>query len=148
MPKLKKIHKTFILQHLAMFSTPQEVAALVKEEFGIEIDRRHVFYYDAEMNFDLPKAWRSLFETTRDRFLAEISAIPIANKAYRLRELNRMYQNHKSSRLQNPVEMRAILEQAAKESGDAYTNRRELTSKDGTPLELNSVVILPNDREI
>jgi hypothetical protein len=36
------------------------------------------------------KKWVDLFNHTRDRFLNEISDIPIANKAYRLRVLQRM----------------------------------------------------------
>jgi hypothetical protein len=38
----------------------------------------------------LAKKWVDLFNATRDRFLNEISDIPIANKAYRLRVLQRM----------------------------------------------------------
>ncbi|MGV1223480.1 DUF2280 domain-containing protein, partial [Klebsiella pneumoniae] len=71
---------------------------------------------------------------TRDRFLNEISDIPIANKAYRLRVLQRM--STTAEGMKNLGMTAQLLEQAAKEVGDAYSNKQkvELTGKDGGPL--------------
>jgi hypothetical protein len=52
-----------------------------------------------------------------------------------LKELDSIYHAQKQAKLKNPVEMRAVLEQAAKESGGQYTNRHELTGKDGGPMQ-------------
>ncbi|MDH8602355.1 DUF2280 domain-containing protein, partial [Klebsiella pneumoniae] len=74
-----------------------------------------------------------LFNRTRDRFLNEISDIPIANKAYRLRVLQRM--STTAEGMKNLGMTAQLLEQAAKEVGDAYSNKQkfELTGKDGGP---------------
>ena len=60
--------------------------------------------------------------------------IPIANKAYRLRVLQRM--STTAEGMKNLGMTAQLLEQAAKEVGDAYSNKQkvELTGKDGGPL--------------
>lgn len=64
--------------------------------------------------------------------MADVSTIPIAQQAYRLRVLQRSLVKVEG---QGNVSMVAqLLEQAAKESGGAFTNRRELTGKGGGPL--------------
>lgn len=124
-----------------MFSTPQEVVDLVKENFDFAIERSHVFYYDASKNSKIHKKWKEIFDVTRKNFLEDVSTIPIANRAYRMRELDRIYGNQKrqSAKLQNPVEMRATLKQAAEEEGGAFTNRRELTGRNGEPVQIAPV---------
>jgi hypothetical protein len=72
----------------------------------------------------LAKKWVDMFNTTRDRFLNEISDIPIANKAYRLRVLQRMSTDAES--MKNMGMTAQLLEQAAKEVGDVYTNKQKV----------------------
>ena len=71
----------------------------------------------------LAQKWVELFNLTRDRFLNEISGIPIANKAYRLRVLDRMAT--RAEGMKNLALTAEIIEQAAKECGDAYTNKHK-----------------------
>ncbi|PLN04446.1 hypothetical protein CWN24_21665 [Klebsiella pneumoniae] len=71
----------------------------------------------------LAQKWVDLFNRTRDRFLNEISDIPIANKAYRLRVLDRMAA--RAEGMKNLALTAEIIEQAAKECGDAYTNKHK-----------------------
>lgn len=71
----------------------------------------------------LAQKWVDLFNRTRDRFLNEISDIPIANKAYRLRVLDRMAT--RAEGMKNLALTAEIIEQAAKECGDAYTNKHK-----------------------
>lgn len=123
MSELSKEIQTFIVQQLAMYQTPQEIVGLVKENFEVEISRQQAFYYNADMNPKLPKKWREIFNATRENFLTDVSSIPIAQKSFRLRELDKIYQNQKSAKSQNTKAMKDTLEQAAKESGDAFTNR-------------------------
>ncbi|HDE2557988.1 TPA: DUF2280 domain-containing protein, partial [Klebsiella pneumoniae] len=52
------------------------------------------------------------------------SDIPIANKAYRLRALDRMMTKAESMR--NMALAASLMEQAAKECGDAYTNKQKV----------------------
>jgi hypothetical protein len=134
MARLSEDVKTFIVQRLACYDTPQQVADAVKEEFGLAVDRRQVQLYDPERTGKKPAAkWCAIFEATRKQFLEAIDTIPIANKAVRLRRLDRMARE--AERRGNYVLTAQLLEQAAKETGGVYTNRRELTGRDGGPIE-------------
>lgn len=128
--KLTGAVQLFIVQQLATFEKPSAVLAALKENFGVEVAFQAVAYYDIS-NPNLPKKWKQVFEETRARFLEDTAAIPIANKAFRLKELDRLYHRTKATRLENPVDQRATLEQAAKEAGDAFTNRQKI-EHDGT----------------
>lgn len=126
--KLTKQMQIFVVQQLAMFERPNEVRKLLSENFGVEIALPSILNYDIS-NPKLAKNWKELFQKTRNDFIEKVNDIAIANKAFRLRELNTLYHTQKQSKLQNPVEMRSILEQGAKESGDAYTNKRDINIK-------------------
>lgn len=139
MATLSDKHKNFIVEQLAMYSTPQEVADLVKNQFGIELARSQVNNYDPTTSYYKgSKKWLEIYTTVRQKFLTETSSIAVANKAYRLRELDTIYKNQKSSKIQNTVAMKDTLEQAAKESGDAFTNRKEISGPNGKPVEFQS----------
>ncbi|UPF01759.1 DUF2280 domain-containing protein [Pseudomonas mosselii] len=116
--------KAFIVQALACFDTPSQVAAAVREEFGIEVTRQQCESHDPTKRSgkDLAKRWVTLFEDTRARFREETAEIPIANRAYRLRALGRMVE--KVEGMRNYGLALQILEQAAKEVGDVYVNRK------------------------
>nr|WP_314563301.1 DUF2280 domain-containing protein [uncultured Pseudomonas sp.] len=116
--------KAFIVQALACFDTPSQVAAAVKEEFGIEVSRQQCESHDPTKyaGRDLAKRWRVLFEDTRKRFREETAGIPIANRAHRLRTLGRMAE--KAEGMRNLALTAQLLEQAAKEVGDVYVNRQ------------------------
>lgn len=117
--------KAFIVQSLACFEPPTKVIELVKQEFGLEVSRQQVSQYSPSnaMAAKLSQKWVDLFEVTRSRFQAEISDIPIANKAYRLRVLDRMATN--AEKMKNFGMTSQLIEQAAKEMGDAYTNKHK-----------------------
>ena len=116
--------KAFIVQALACFDTPSQVAAAVREEFGLEVTRQKCEAHDPTKRAgrDLAKRWVTLFEDTRKRFREETAEIPIANRAYRLRALGRMVE--KVEGMRNYGLALQILEQAAKEVGDVYVNRQ------------------------
>lgn len=116
--------KAFIVQALACFDTPAQVAASVREEFGLEVTRQQCESHDPTKSAgrDLAKRWRTLFEDTRKRFREETADIPIANRAYRLRALARMAE--KVEGMRNYGLALQILEQVAKEVGDVYVNRK------------------------
>ncbi|EHK65287.1 hypothetical protein KYC_17372 [Achromobacter arsenitoxydans SY8] len=87
----------------------------------------------------LAKKWADLFEATRKRFREEVAEIPIADQAFRLRALGKIYERHISRG--NVVGAAGVLEQAAKEVGGAFTNRREHTGAGGGPIEQKAVVV-------
>lgn len=93
MAALKEPIKIFIVQSLACFETPQQVADTVKQEFKIEVSRQQVSLYDPTkyVGRNLSKKLKDLFEQTRRDFKTNIYDIPLANKAVRLKELQKMY---------------------------------------------------------
>lgn len=137
MAALKPDVKAYIIQSLACFDTPTLVVESVQKEFGLKITRQQAESHDPTKvsGKALAKKWVDLFYTTRERFKTEISDIPIANKAYRLRVLDRMAT--RTETMKNYALAAQIVEQAAKECGDAYTNRQKVehTGKDGGPIE-------------
>ncbi|HGD3421919.1 TPA: DUF2280 domain-containing protein [Enterobacter hormaechei] len=125
MATLKGEVKAFIVQSLACFDTPSQVVELVKKEFGLSITRQQVESHDPTKanGKGLAQKWVDMFNATRERFQNEISDIPIANKAYRLRVLDRMAT--RAEGMKNLALTAEIIEQAAKECGDAYTNKHK-----------------------
>jgi len=132
--KLSDEVKTYIVQSLACFDSPSVVAKAVKAEFNVEASRQLVESHDPNKvaASGLAEKWRQLFIETRKAFLADTSQIGISHRAVRLRALQRMAE--KAEGQGNMVLAASLMEQAAKEVGDSYTNRREVTGKDGAPL--------------
>jgi hypothetical protein len=126
--------KAFIVQALACFDTPSQVAELVQKEFGLTITRQQVESHDPTKTSGkcLAKRWVTLFEDTRKRFREDTADIPIANRAFRLRALGRMAERAES--IKNLALAAQLMEQAAKETGGAYTNKQQvdLSSTDGS----------------
>lgn len=139
-PTLAVEIQTFIVQQLACFDTPSVVASSVKAEFGHSITRQHVETYDPTKRCAkrLAKRWRELFAATRKEFLEDNSKIGISHRAVRLRALERMAQ--KAEAMGNMALAAQLYEQAAKEVGESYTNRREFTGKNGAPLPAAAAV--------
>lgn len=137
MAALKPDVKAFIVQALACFDTPSQVVESVHKEFGIAITRQQVESHDPTKvsGKGLAQKWVELFQETRKRFQTELSDIPIANKAYLLRALDRMMTKAESMR--NMALAASLMEQAAKECGDAYTNKQKLEHSGG--LAVSSV---------
>ena len=143
MAKLTQEVQAFIVQQLACFLTPSEVAAAVSEEFGVEIGRQQAWKYHPANNPELAPRWRTIFEATRAAFVAETAQIGIAHRAVRMRKLERYIQAAEETKRYGLAAQ--LLKQAAEEMGGAYSGRRELTGKDGAPLGPAVVVYLPDN---
>ncbi|MGO8422277.1 DUF2280 domain-containing protein [Rhizobium ruizarguesonis] len=132
--KLTDEVKTYIVQALACFDSPSIVASAVKKEFGVEVSRQLVESHDPNKKAasGLAPKWRVIFEETRKTFLEDTATIAISHRAVRLRALQRMAD--KAENQGNMVLASSLLKQAAEEVGGSYTNRRELTGKDGKDL--------------
>lgn len=135
--------KRFVVQQLAMFETPSEVARAVKDEFGIEISRQAVEAYDPgkRAGASLSQEFRELFAATRETFLTDTASIAVTHRAVRLRTLGKLIETAVSRG--NAVLAANLLEQVAKECGDAFTNKRkvEATGKDGAPLADGGITV-------
>ncbi|EHU1305916.1 DUF2280 domain-containing protein [Acinetobacter baumannii] len=113
MATLKEPIKIFIVQSLACFDTPQQVADAVKQEFGVEIPRQQVAAYDPTKptGKNLSKKLTNLFNKTRADFQKNVYDIPLANKAYRLKELQKIYEDWKNNRLMKQGVIKQVREE-------------------------------------
>ena len=108
----------------------------VQQRFGIEIDRSQCEGYDPTKfsGRNLSKKLTELFHQTRKDFRENIDDIAIANKAFRLRELQKMYED--SGR--NKRAKQNLLKQAFQET-DGRVTKQEITGANGGPLQSESV---------
>lgn len=128
MAKLSTAHKRLIVMRLAAYTPPSEVVAELREA-GVEVKAHQVVYYDpATAHTELAQEWRDLFARTREAVLKDVASIAIAQKTIRLRELNQLYLRAKAGK--NIVLALDVLERAAKEMGEAYSNKRIIEAKD------------------
>ena len=113
--------KAEIVLRLAQFSGYSEVARAIESEFGVAVDRHQVRTYDpSKPAFAAAERWRSFFNEARTRYLDDVTAVPIANKAFRLNELQRSFELARRSG--NLILANATLRQAAEEVGGSLTN--------------------------
>lgn len=143
MARLKAEIQTFVVEALACFKTPQQVADLVKEDFGLRVDRRQVEHYDPSKGKKPANKWITLFWETRQAFKERTREIPIQYAQYRLQELQDMYL--RARRMGNLILAQSILEQAAKEAGDAFTNRKQLDVTSGGESVAGVVFTAPGE---
>ena len=135
--------KTFIVQQLACFDPPSAVVKAVKEEFDQVVSPQQVETYDPTKRAgrSLSEVYRAVFDETRAEFLTDTARIGISHKAVRLRTLARLAE--RAEKAGNMVLVASLLEQVAKECGDAFTNKRqnEVSGKDGQSLLANGIAI-------
>ena len=122
MPTLTDEIKTFIVMGLARYDSPSDVAKAVGVNFGVAVDRRQVHAYDPACAKPPAQRWRDLHAATREALLHDTAQIGIAQKAFRLRVLDRMARDAEARHLLGLTA--ALLEQAAKECGGIYDRRK------------------------
>ena len=132
MAQLKKEIKLFIVRSLAQFNTPTETAQAVHQEYGRQITKQNCEKYDPTKRSGqtLCAELKTEFEATRKQFVDNPQHVPLANLTYRLERMQRVI-DHAGK---NSVLVLTTLEQAAKDVGGVFTNRKEITGKDGKPL--------------
>lgn len=81
---------TYVVTRLACYDRPVAIQTDVRTTFGIEMSLPQILYYDPEHSPKLAKKWQRYHGKVRERFLNDTSSIPIAQKAYRLRTLQRL----------------------------------------------------------
>ena len=138
MRRLSVIIKRRIIEHLASYRTPNEVVRLIAEEFGVPLTPRHVRAYDPScFQFAAGPKLAGYHAGVRERFVNELGDIAIAQRACRLRSLQHLH-DELLARLcagssPDPVdlsrELRGVVEQAAKEVGNVYTNVSRQTGR-------------------
>ena len=149
--KLTEEATAFIVRSAAQFESPKDIIVAVKEIYGIQIVRQDVERCDPSSpggkTRNLAKKWRELFTQSRAEALDALADVDLSHKVVRMRELSKLYRKLGEDAKPNvplTAARAALLEQAAREAGEAFTNRRELTGKDGAPLPLRPTINLRN----
>ncbi len=119
--------KEFIVRGLARYDTPSQVAEAVQSTFGVAVSRQRVYRYDPACSQPPAQRWRDLHAVTRAKFLSEIAEIGVAQRAVRLRKLDH-YVNEAEDNNRVLLAVK-FLEQAAKECGGIYENRKNPLSR-------------------
>lgn len=132
MSKLPNEVKVFVVTRLARFDTPQLIANLVKEYFGIAVTRQTIDGY----NPDRPGAktgqpaemWVKIFRAEREKAKKDIDSVGGSHLAVRVARLDRMAT--KLEEKGNTPAAAAILQQIAADIGGMYTNQRRVVIED------------------
>lgn len=125
--------KTFMVVRFAMWNTPSEVVAMVKEEFGIDVPTNTARMYrctDADQRDTknrVSKELVDLFHATREAHTKELARHPVAERGYRLHKIGEMVE--KCIARNNFGMASKLLEQAAKEAGNQFTNVQKVEGK-------------------
>lgn len=108
-----------IVTALACYESPEQVAASVKQQFGLVLTRQRIeaWHPERRAGAKLGAHWREMFYETRRKLLAEMEDIPIACRSYRLKVLQRVAEQAEAAG-NLPLAMQ-VLAQAAREVGAA-----------------------------
>jgi hypothetical protein len=97
------------------------VAEAVKANFGIEITRQQVHEYNPMSSRPPALRWCELHAVTREKFLADLAGVGIAQKVVRLRRLEHFAQQAMDHN--QFIKAAAFMAQAAKECGGIYERK-------------------------
>ena len=119
MRRLTQAVKRRIVEHLACYQADAAVVTLIAEEFGVTLTPRHVRVYDpTSLQFAGSQRWADYYQLVRKRCAQEVGGIAISHKAYRLAQLQKLFEialNRGDCR-----QASSLLEQAAKEVENLY----------------------------
>ena len=114
MRRLQPAIKRRIVEHLACYQTDAAVAKLIEDEFGVRLTPRHIRAYDpTSMQFAASYRYADYYRLVRDRCIKEFGGIAIAHKAYRLRQIQMLFEMALCQG--NFRQAASLLEQASKE---------------------------------
>jgi hypothetical protein len=105
--KLTEEQRKYVIHRLAAFDSPSAVQEGLREEFGVEITRQCVEFYDPtkRKGARLHEKWKSLFHATRLELRkggAEIGASRVAKNAGKLTEEQKEYVIHRLAAFDSP----------------------------------------------
>ncbi|MBK6298153.1 MAG: DUF2280 domain-containing protein [Sphingomonadales bacterium] len=115
MARLSEPQKVEIVRLLGAGATPPQVAARMRENHGITVDRFQIRAYDASgPRFEGGAHLSDLFWEQREAYQNELASIPIVHAAYRLGQIQQLHERAKAKGdIRNSM---ALLKMAAKEA--------------------------------
>lgn len=145
MAKLTNEQQVFIVTQFACYSKLSQVQEAVEERFGIKPSKTLLNGYDMDgwARENHGKKWIPVFDRAREQFHETAATIPIATKAFRLKQLGAMFDTALSAK--NLHMAASLLEQAAKESGGSFTNERKVRHDGKVTIKEE---VTPEDRRV
>lgn len=144
--KLSRAQQVFVVTSLAVWTPEAEILKQINEEMaaaGRKPISQQALYHYRPGNPECPEFWRALHAKTRSSFLDNVAEIAIANPAWRLAERKRLYDLTISKTTPNLVFAVEQLNDAARDSGGLFSNRRDVTSA-GEKLEPGGGTVVVN----
>lgn len=134
--------RRFVVTELACWQRPSAVAKAVKEQFGITVTRQAIERYNPyrAAGSNLTPELKTLFDDTRSKFRDERSDIGIYDRIVRMRMLDNAARAFEE--MGNYLAMAQILEQAAREEGDSFTNKHQHEHSGKVDIPQTATVIL------
>ena len=128
MAELSEEIKLEIVTRLARFEIPADITKDLQAR-GIETYELQVGRYDPTRSYyEGGDKWREIFEKSRQLYIQNVSAVPIANQTYRLEVLQRgVAAAMKNGKWTQAAQLAA---QAAGEVGGQFTNERNVNLND------------------
>lgn len=132
MQKLDPEHKQFIVQRLACFVSPTEVAKELKDVYGLTVTTSVIAAYDpgTAQSKKTSDEFKTLFLKTRKRFIESETDVALSHRNYRLQRLYGLLEHPLVK--QSPKLALLVLEQAAKEMGGLFLRQEKLDPRDLT----------------
>jgi hypothetical protein len=144
--KLTYQEQVFIVRALACFQRPSEVAEAFRAEFGRNIPRQQVAFYDPTKGGEakrLPERLQVIFWAARTDFVEDMQRVRMSNRSYQLQQLDKLCR--KAERAGDYLTAAKCLEIAAKICGGWYGWRMEDMSQ--PQQELAKLVKFPTKRK-
>ena len=127
----------FIVELLACYESPSDVAKAVLHEFDLHVSKQQVEYYDATkrasakgLSKKLTEHFRSVRKAYNQDHAANLGQLDYRNGI-------RSFMVRSALARGNFPLVDSLLVNAAKDQGGAFTNRRELTGKDGGAIRIS-----------
>ena len=142
--KLTEEQKQYIVCQFAIFKRTWQICHSFRDTYGEEITAAQVSNFDIAKRLKGQRSiakWVPMFDAARAKFLADVASVPVANATYRIHQLDEMFDI--AFKKKNYVAAAKLLEQAAKETGGAYTNQRELSAKIDADVSVSDESAIP-----
>lgn len=128
---LNEEQRAWLVTAWATFKRPADIYDEFREKFGFDVKQQTAASYNCTGIRDMDHAkerglakWLPLHNKARTEFQDAIKDIPIADATYRMQQLDKLFEHAMAKGNHNSAAR--YLEQAAKEAGGAFSNRRVL----------------------
>jgi hypothetical protein len=143
--KLTREQQVHVVMRLACYDTPTAIAQSLREQFGVEITRQSIEFYDPTKlaGKRCPKPWSDLFQATRAKLIDGTADIGAAHRLVRIERRARMAE--RAEQKEQFAAANALYNSIAREVGGGFTNRRESGGRGANPAQVRSIYDYSDD---